>query len=730
MQPIIGYCDPWSARPGERIRFMISSAGNRGFVSRVQRVIHVDPNPAGPGIKLREAAGFVAGRHDGLEQPARIGSCAVLPAPKDLGLAPFHLVLNIKPAASGEKPSCVAALLDRCGTEFVVIGLAAGQIVALQQGGPEAAIATGIRLEIGKWYALAIGFAPGSTGVEVAAAELNKHGGFGRPVQAQADLASPLGCDWSRVSIGAQWRDTPTLAFDGYVERPSMARGTLPDLAALGGALGVAAATSLACWDFSRGIDTQRVEDVGPNRLSGLLKNLPTRGLRGSNWSGREMAWRHAPAEYGAICFHSDDVGDCEWQTSVDLEIPAGAESGVYALHVVSDAGEDRIPFYVLPPKTSAARRQRPRVVYLAPTLTYLAYANHARDNLDETFRGRIRDWAAYPHNPDDVREFGFSTYNYHPGGLGVSLSSRRRPVLTMRPGYLTFNDQAGSGLRHFSADSHLTDWLDHFGIDFDVVTDEDLDDEGIDLIRDYDVLLTGSHPEYYTGRMLDALHAYRELGKNLVYLGGNGFYWKIARRPDLPHVMEIRRAESGIRAWASDPGEYYNQLDGAYGGLWRRNGQPPQALAEIGFAVQGFFEGAAYHRTPESRKPAHAWLFEGVKEDVFGGYGLSGGGAAGFELDQISTRLGTDPRTVLLARSAGHGPSFLGVPEDILTHVIAASAGRVIPEAHLVYGCNDAGGQIVSVGSITFLGSLSHNNYDNDISRLLSNVVAKFSLR
>jgi len=709
---------------------MISSVGNRSFASRVERVIHADPNPAGPGMKLREAAGFAAGRHDGLEQVPQIGSCAVLPAPKDLGLAPFHLILNVKPATSGEKLACIAALLGPYGTEFVAIGLAAGEIVALHQGGPEAAISTGIRLETGKWNALAIGFTPGSADIEIAAAVRNGRGTFGRAAQAQVDLTVPLGRDWSGVSIGALWRSTPTLPFDGYVERPSVARGTLPNLAALGGALGVAAATSLACWDFSRGIDTQQIEDIGPNGLSGLLKNLPTRGLRGSNWSGHEMAWRHAPAEYGAICFHSDDVGDCEWQASVELDIPASTDSGVYALHVVSDVGEDRIPFYVLPPKPSAARKPRPRVVYLAPTLTYLAYANHARANLDDPFRNRIRDWGACPHNPDDVREFGFSTYNYHPGALGVSLSSRRRPVLTMRPGYLTFNDQAGSGLRHFSADSHLTDWLDHSGIAFDVVTDEDLDDEGVDLIRDYDVLLTGSHPEYHTDRMIDALHAYRQLGKNFVYLGGNGFYWKIARRQDLPHVMEIRRAESGIRAWASEPGEYYNQLDGAYGGLWRRNGQPPQALAEIGFAVQGFFEGVAYHRTPESRNPAHAWLFEGVKEDAFGGYGLSGGGAAGFELDQVSTRLGTDSRTALLARSAGHGPSFLGVPEDILTHVIAASSGRVIPEAHLIYGCNDAGGQIVSVGSITFLGSLSHNNYDNDISRLLGNVIAKFSRR
>ncbi len=31
------------------------------------------------------------------------------------------------------------------------------------------------------------------------------------------------------------------------------------------------------------------------------------------------------------------------------------------------------------------------------------------------------------------------------------------------------------------------------------------------------------------------------------------------------------------------------------------------------------------------------------------------------------------------------------------------------------------------STGSITFCGSLSHNNYDNKISRMLENVLSRF---
>ena len=99
---------------------------------------------------------------------------------------------------------------------------------------------------------------------------------------------------------------------------------------------------------------------------------------------------------------------------------------------------------------------------------------------------------------------------------------------------------------------------------------------------------------------MLNALQTYRDTGGKLVYLGGNGFYWRIARRPEQPGVIEIRRTEGGIRAWAADAGEAYHQLDGGYGGLWRRNGRPPQALVGVGFSAQGVFDGSYLTCSPK----------------------------------------------------------------------------------------------------------------------------------
>ena len=153
------------------------------------------------------------------------------------------------------------------------------------------------------------------------------------------------------------------------------------------------------------------------------------------------------------------------------------------------------------------------------------------------------------------------------------------------------------------------------------------------------------------------------------MYLGGNGFYWKVAVSDAWPDAVEIRRGEGGIRAWASEPGEYYNAFDGEYGGLWRRNGRAPQVLAGVGFTSQGDHYGAPYRRTPESYSNEWAWVFEGITEKIIGDFGLSGGGAAGFELDRADTMLGTPLNAVTLASSEGHDDSFVLVPEDILTH-------------------------------------------------------------
>ena len=113
----------------------------------------------------------------------------------------------------------------------------------------------------------------------------------------------------------------------------------------------------------------------------------------------------------------------------------------------------------------------------------------------------------------------------------------------------------------------------------------------------------------------------------------------------------------------------------------------------------------------------------------MIGDFGLSGGGAAGFEVDRADRVLGTPAGAIVVASSEGHGPSFVVVFEDLLSHLASATGERPsrMIRADMTYAELPGGGAIFAVGSITFCGSLSHNHYDNNVSRLLRNVIERF---
>jgi N,N-dimethylformamidase len=172
--------------------------------------------------------------------------------------------------------------------------------------------------------------------------------------------------------------------------------------------------------------------------------------------------------------------------------------------------------------------------------------------------------------------------------------------------------------------------------------------------------------------------------------------------------------------------------LDGQYGGLWRRNGRPPQKLAGVGFTSQGPFEGSYYRRLPASQDHRASWIFEGVPDEILGDFGLSGGGAAGFELDRADLRLGTPHHALIVASSEKKHDlaKFVLVPEDWLTHVATwpGDPPDKLIRADMVFFETPNGGAVFSVGSITFCGSLSHNGYRNSISRITENVLRRFA--
>lgn len=719
--PITGYLDRFSHRPGETFTAFVSMRAPGPYRVKLVRVLSGDPNPHGPGVRFEDLSHRFDAAFAGHHQAIHRGSYAIVDhGPTAAPYAARTWTVLVRAGIAGETQALLAQEADQ---DSVVLLLGAdGASARMRWDSNHVTVATGVPVAASRWYRVWLAADPASGRVVIGQQPLD--GGTPATAAAQGNgLRLPPD---GKVLMAAENGTAPCHHFTGKLEDPAILRGFIANWTDPGLTLETLAPDLLTGWDFSRGIDTQIITDIGPQACPGRLVNSPTRAVVGARWSGAEYCWRHAPRDYGAIHFHDDDLSDCNWRPDFTWTVPDDLRSGAYALYLTCEDGEDWLPLYVLP------GRQGPfaPIVFLASTFTYQAYANHERSSLDEGYFERVRQWGAYPYNPNECHIYGHSTYNRHRDGSGISFSTRHRPMLTMRPGFLTFNDPRGSGMRHYPADLHLLAWLEAKGFAFDIVTDEDLDEEGVALIAPYRTVLTGSHPEYHTIGTLDPLSAYTQQGGRLCYLGGNGFYWRITRHKATPHLIELRRAEGGIRTWAAEPGEYYHQTDGQLGGLWRRNRRPPQMLVGVGFSCQAAFEGTHYRRLPASREPRFAWMFEGVEEDVLGEYGQSGGGAAGFELDRADPMLGTPDNAVILARSEDPLPSFLTVPEELLANTTTINGEPVadLARGEIVYFDTPSGGAVFSVGSITFCGSLWRDGFEGPISRLLENVVRRFS--
>jgi N,N-dimethylformamidase len=723
MHPLVGYCDRWSVKPGQSIRFMVSSAEDAPFDLRFVRHLCADPNPAGPGYREIAMPSPLDGNHPGIFQTARLGSYGI--AAIEIGPGPILAIgATIWPTLPDGGPQTIVALVaeEWRFTLAMAAGCASATITHSDGRSFHAAVKAPMLLR--RWYDLAL-MLDADGRLQVAQRPRRPVGMIDDGGVAETAASAPPASTCA-VLLAAEPAGNH---FNGKLERPTLWReaDSIEDvLAAQRRAIPDRATPGLiACWDFSIGIDGDRATDIGPAAAHARLVNLPTRAMTGAGWTGAVHDWKQAPDQYGAIHFHNDDQGDLGWHPSFTLEVPADWPSGFYSAHISRGEAEDLIPFFVRPaaPRTD--------VVLLVPTFTYQVYGSSVRPGRGAEISERASSWGALLQTPDMNPEFGLSAYNFHADGSGVGIVSMRRPMLDTRPKYMSIMDPApnGSGTGRICADSYIVDWLDRIGIDCDVVTDHDLHEEGAALLAPYRVVIAGQHPEYHSDRMMQALESYLAAGGRLMYLGGNGFYWRAEPSETQPHALEVRRAEGGIRVWAAEAGEYYHAFGGGYGGLWRRIGRPAHRLVGNGFSVQGRQLGFPYRFTESVLNPRIAFMIAGLEASaggMFGETGFMGGGAAGFELDSADPHWGTPPNALVLAKGVVIHPDYRPVNEDMLVidHPKPQEAWSC---ADMVFFETPAGGAVFSVGSMTYVGSLPVNGYDNAVARLTGNVIRRF---
>lgn len=708
---LMGYSDRLSVAPGGTIGFKVS-ADAQPYDVKLIRLRGVGPEHGD--VVEETIANAGAASYAGREQKLHTGSYAIADAPTPLSASTLGFSLWIMPTLADRDRQTLLSVKAENGSTLLRLDLRRDRFELTTPAGEVGVVFDKIEK---RWLRLWGGQGPDglSLGYEL----------DGRwPSLRQQRMATVPGdalpsARIARVVIAAD-RDGDARAssfFNGRISNPVLYAA--PPVS------GQDKPAIIAAWDFARGIDTRDIVDTGPNGWNGVLVNRPGRGLRSQNWAGDILRYKDAPEQWAAIHFHEDDLNDAGWETDFSLVIDDRQPSGIYAAKLTQGEQVEYLPFYVQP--TAASRN---KVVFLAPTNTYLAYANEhlGFGERGEAHQKRMReaiqlndtDRYVYSHP-----ELGLSIYDRHADGSGVMYSSWRRPVLNFRPNYVTW---LNASRRHFAADFYITGWLEKLGIGYDVITDEDMHDGGLELLKRYDVLLTGSHPEYPTSRQMQTYYDFVGQGGSLMYLGGNGFYWVTSFDGDDTMTLECRRGYAGERNWTSHPAELDHSSTGEVGGTYSHRGQTGRQLCGVTSVGVGWGDASGYTRTEDSRSPDLAFLFEGIGDDgMIGNFGHMLGGAAGDELDAADFDNGT-PSNARILMSSRHNDTYYPFLETV-TQVEPNVSGTTNPNVRsdVVFIDTGTGGKILSAGSICWAGALAWNGYENNVATLCENALRNF---
>jgi N,N-dimethylformamidase len=718
---IAGYADQLTYRPGDAVNVRTSTDAARIEIDLV-RVVSGDVNPDGPGPVYRLIESVPSQVATGRVQRVHPGSYGLVePCASLERLRSFSIAVWIWPTAlTGHRTQgLISTLFDGGGFSLEVDD--ERQLVLRSGAG---SLRLPVALHERQWTFVAATY-DAATGTATLALESPEWPGQRAEVEGPLVVEAsngPLLFAASTVVNGA-----PQGCFDGKIEAPvlmgtAMGRTEVQRLRD-----GHVPGAPVGLWAFEEDMAGTTIVDRSGRGLHGTLFQMPTRAMVGHRWDGSSDI-HVAPDQFGAIHFHSDDIEDVGWEPTVVLDLPVDLPSGVYAARCAVDDDVDHVIFFVAPDHPLGAAT--PDVAILFPTVSYMAYAN---DRMLDNPKLEAPGWLNLDikrDRGDDILfanpEYGASIYETHSDGSGVSYSSWRRPVLNMRPDHRNWQTHAPRAL---SCDLYIEHWLDAIDVNHDVINDHLLHFEGVELLRQYRVVITGTHPEYWTAPMRDALEQWLGEGGRLMYLGGNGFYWVTSIHPTRPHVVEVRRGIGGTRTWESRGGELRHSTTGELGGLWRYRSKDPNRLVGNGFAAQGFdLPSPGYEVLPDARSSRAGWILEGV-DDVFGEHGLILDGAAGDEIDRVDPHWGSPPHVVVVATSKGRHSEFMQlVSEDVpVTHPNTRGTLSDDIRSDICFMETGNGGGVFSVGSMNWAGSLYQDKYNNDVARLTRNVLERF---
>lgn len=394
----------------------------------------------------------------------------------------------------------------------------------------------------------------------------------------------------------------------------------------------------------------------------------PTYSLEISRWGQTRQVLHTATGLTGALQHPLRDAYrlGAGWTTSYTLTIPTTWQSGMYAARLYDDTGAQSYVTFVVKEQTPGAST---RLAVLASTNTWTAY----------------NDWGGASYYGYGILDGSGRVPRCNALGSCADFVSMERPNPSATP--------EGNEGHLANGELHVLRWLESTGYSYAMLADTDVHQNPA-VLRSYGTVIINTHSEYWSQEMYDALVAFLNAGGNLLYLSGNGIYWKVTLQGS---QVEVRK-DATNHAHTGQPG-----------GLWRDLGRPEASV--LGVQYDGSSWGTA---APYRVLSASHWAFANTglsNDDLIGKNGLNlfdggangwKGAASGWEVDHTY---------------AGVSPSAL----TILARGLQANGSE------MTYYDHPGGGGVFSAGSLNFGGSLVVNPH---LSRVVSNVLGHFGIQ
>ena len=230
--------------------------------------------------------------------------------------------------------------------------------------------------------------------------------------------------------------------------------------------------------------------------------------------------------------------------------------------------------------------------------------------------------------------------------------------------------------------------WLEREKFDHDLYSETQFHRNAFNLDA-YKVLIITTHPEYWTQNMYQTLKKWvYEGGGKLMYLGGNGLNCEVEILEN--NTMKVKNGDARKMEKGKKESRFhlYNESEAN--------------LLGIVFSNEGIMTAAPYEVVNSNH-----WIFSGTglkKGDLFGEESLHEripGGASGHETDKTSS----------------------SSPENV--EIVARGTNPDGGGAEMVYYNTPSGGEVFSVGSITYPASIL---IDDKISQITGNVIRRFT--